>query len=305
MHGAPCPCLKLKHGAGALAFCAYIVAWSRVLLGGDFGAVIAAAFNGALPPDTAWLLASWVAIAAVGTAAAVAGYLATLTHYDHFDLFALAAAVAGSAFFFFAIKAGWSLPASVCGEWLAVLSRGVFFAGLSYNAADIWLQLRGPLAALAAEIRPAPAPRPPLQWPDTPPRWDAPPVDAAQLAEYREVIGALSQEVEQSRTALVTWQQAVAERDRAISDLAAERDRLAAAFADKQATCDRFAANGKHYKTLSAQSDCLLQFPGALKALEKVVHPNAHGGASPDTLRQAHEAFCALSEIRDRLGARR
>ena len=297
MDSAACPCINLKHGAAALAFCAYVVAWSRVLLGGDFEVVIAGAVNGTLPPDTALLLVAWVGTATVGAAALIVGYRATRTHYDPFDAFALAAAVAGALFFLYAVNACWSLPARGCGVWLAVLSRGVFYAGLSYNAANIWLQLRGPLAFLASQMRPMQ--RPPLQWPDAPPQWDVPPVDPPQLAEYREVLGALTQEVEQSRNALVTWQQAVAERDRTIGDLAADLARVTT-------TRDRYQANGKRIAAEKREMDAIFKVPGVYEAARRAARSATHPDrATSDADRRARtakfqEIEAAFDRIRDR-----
>ena len=143
-------------------------------------------------------------------------------------------------------------------RWHGELHRG---AEPGRAAGGPCLQCRGPVAATAlparaavAEFGPSPAPAP------QPPPWDAPPHDAAQLAEYREVMGALAHEVEQHRQALVTWQQAVAERERDIATVTDERNRFADDLTHAQAARDRYQVNGKQYKARSAQSDCLLQF---------------------------------------------
>jgi hypothetical protein len=292
-----CPCNALKLGAAQLAVPAAMLAQSRMIFGGPAGPVIAAALHGAVPLPVALLLVGCAALIVSGACSALAGYRAAQTHYDAFDPVALAWSGGGCVLFLYAVNQGWGLDPLAWGSCIAALSRAVLLAGLAYNVAGLWLQLRYLLALLVAEFGPSPAP--------APPPWDAPPHDAAQLAEYREVMGALTQEVEQSRNALVTWQQAVAERDAAIAGLTDERNRFADDLTHAQAARDRYQAHGKQYKARSAQSDCLLQFPGALKALEKAVHPNAHGGADPQTLQRAHDAFCALADIRERLQVRR
>lgn len=176
------------------------------MLGSDFETATAGALNGTVPAATALLLVAWTGIATVGAAATVAGYRATLTHYDRFDAFALAIAIACGAFFLIAINAGWSLPARDCGQWFAVLSRGVFYAGLSYNAANTWLQLRGPVAQLARDLRSPPV-APPRQWQE-PPQWPQPAETeqiahlCARFAEFEQVTPGLLAEAQQYRAEL-------------------------------------------------------------------------------------------------------
>jgi uncharacterized small protein (DUF1192 family) len=318
---ARCPCLSLKCGVALLTVAAAMIAQSRAIFGGSFGPVLATVLHGTASSAVLLPVIGCAGMATAGFFAALGGWRATQTHYDPFDGMALARALGGSLLLLYAINAGWGLDPYAWGPGLAAFGRGLLLAALAYNVAGLWLQLRGPLAGLMGDLRGQDEPSP---------RWRGGDVAAWQQAvtECHQVIAALTdernrlaydlaqkesgwgwpdnsaqlailtQEVEQHRNTLASWQQAVTERDDAIAARTDERDRA-------EATRDRYQALGKHYKARSAQSDLVLQFPGALKALEKVVHPNAHGGASPDVLRRAHEAFCALSEIRERLEVRR
>ena len=174
-----CPCITLKTGAALLAVPAAMFAQSRAVFGGDSGSVIAAALHGALPFGAGALLCACAVMIVCGAGGALAGYRATQSHYDAFDPVALAWSLGGGVFFLYAINQGWGLDPRAWGGCIAALSRCALLAGLAYNVAGLWLQLRAPLALLSAEISRLIRPQyPPSPWPDVPP------VEAAQAAEF-------------------------------------------------------------------------------------------------------------------------
>jgi hypothetical protein len=323
----------LKRGAADLAIAASMVAQQEIFFGGDLVPAVTAALHGTASFGTAAVLILWVATLAAGVVESLEGYRAAQAHRDPFDAGDFVISLAVSLACLYALHAGWSLPPE-WGAFIAACSRSALLAVAAYSMAGVYLQLRGPVALLFV--------------PRAPPRHDPLPDNsflgdlfgrqverqdsgaAAQLAEYREVVDGLAREVEQHRQALVTWQQervtwqeAVAERDRAITELASERDRtisavvaerdwiaaernqLAAALCDVTATRDRYQSNGKRIKAEKREIETVLLLQGVERALDKALHPNAHGGKSAAELRAFNDGFVKMKAIYQRLKAER
>jgi chromosome segregation ATPase len=111
----------------------------------------------------------------------------------------------------------------------------------------------------------------------------------AQLDEYRAALGDREQENTALRGRLDQYAAALAARDAQISTLADELRRTAE-------TRDTYQTNGKR---LNAEVRLILQFPGALDALQKALHPDTGQGGN---VRSRTEVFQILNAVRDRLG---
>jgi hypothetical protein len=294
-----CPCNALKLGAAQLAVPAAVLAQSQTIFGGPAGPVIAAALHGAVPLPMALLLIGCAGLLVCGAGHALVGYRAARTHYDVFDPVALAWSGGGCLFFFYGVNQGWGLDALAWGECIAALSRAALLAGLAFNAAGLWLQLRSPLALLAAEISQLvrPPKYPPLPLPDVPP-WDVPqyppPVDAAK---YEEVIATIARQAdEDARTRDAACQQAVAERDALIESLTGERDRFADDLMHTQAAAARYQASGKkllaEVKPLRIHCEAIRQF--GWREMSKASHPDT---APPEQRAARDELFKLVTTI--------
>lgn len=303
-----CPCVNLKAGAAQLAVAAAMLAQSPVFFAGDVRLIIAAALHGAASFATVAVLIAWAMIAACGITQTVAGYRATLTHAEPVDAGALARSLGAGLVFLYAISQGWCLDPHAWGVFLAGCSRCALSAGLAYNTAGLWLQLRGPLGALL----PAMDWRQPHRFRRDLPQWGRPGRD---VSEYLGVIAELKQEVEANRLALAerdhriadltgdqlalaAWQQAVAERDRVIEKLA---DDLARATA----TRDRYQANGKRKAAQLREVDSFFAAPGVKPRLLMAVHSDRNREADAGQQRALDAAFVTLRAIYDRIEGKR
>jgi hypothetical protein len=294
--------------------------------------VVTAVLHGTAAWWAAAVLILWVVTLVAGLFVSLEGYRAAQWHRDPFNAGALAPPLGVGLLCLYALYAGWSLPL----EWGAVLaacSRCALSAAVAYNAAGLWLQLRGPVALLFErqsgdplfrgfenlfKPKPRPDPQSDYQWPDS--QWREPDSGAAallaELAEYREVADNLAHEVEQSRCAL-------AERDRVITEIeaagnrvigevvterdgiAAERDGIAAERDYLAAKCDRYLTSGKMMAAERRDTETWLMLPGVERALVKALHPNAHGGKSAAELRAFNDGFVKLTALYQRLKAER
>jgi hypothetical protein len=320
--GLRCPCVSLKRGCANMALAASIFAQWQILFGGDFVPVVVAAFHGTASLLPVAALIGWAVLVAAGVFESLEGYRAAQSHRDPFNAEAVAWSLGVGLFCLYALYAGWSVPLT-WGTLLVASSRCALLAGVAYNAAGLWLQIRGPVAALFVRLPRFDDPPPQEQYYEADSHWQEPPQQdsgaAAQLAEYREVIDGLAQEVEQHRRARVTWQgervtwqEAVAERDRAISEIATERDRSAAErdhfageFVSVTAKCDRYLRSGKKMAAERRDIETVLRLPGVERALIKALHPDAHGGKSAAELRAFNDGFVKLTAIYERLKAGR
>jgi hypothetical protein len=301
--GRYCPCADLKRGAADLAIAASALVQSQIFFGGSFASVVTAALHGSASLAAAALLIIWAATLIAGLVESLLGWRAVQAHRDPFtvDHFVIALAVGLACVY--ALYAGWSLPLE-WGAFFAAGSRSALLAVAAYNATEVCLQLRGPVALLFA-WRPAPRNDPPPDngfLGDLFRRREVEAQDAgaaAQLAEFRAALDDLAREAEQHKQAAVTWEQeraawdneraawqdAVAERDRAITEIASERDRHAQENSRVAVARDRFQSNGrkllaevKHLRNqadeLRSHADAIRKVPGGWKAVSKAVHPD-------------------------------
>jgi hypothetical protein len=152
--------------------------------------------------------------------------------------------------------------------------------------------------------------------------WQQPNGHEAELAELRETAGGLLQENEAYQQAIAERDHAIAERDRAIAGRDREMGKMMAYIRELETqrgefyqrwiacahdlasavtTRDRYQAAGKRYKALCVEMEALLKFHGVFEAIRKIVHPNAHGGKSPDFIRACTEMFKTFTAVFDRL----
>jgi hypothetical protein len=130
-----CPCRRSAGGAFLLAGCVWTALWSRLFLGGDFGALVAALLR---PPHAvAPALVLWCAIAAAGLWLALTGIRPALEEGDAAPWWrALAAAALG----IFATHRGWHLPEAWGVQWV-VAGRGFVLSATAAAAATVCLAL--------------------------------------------------------------------------------------------------------------------------------------------------------------------
>lgn len=311
---AGCPCASLKRGAACLAVAASIAVQPRIFLAGDLVPSVTAALHGTASLATAVVLIGWLVLAADGVFESLQGYRAAQSHRDYFDAGMLVTPLAVGLLCLYALYSGWSLPPS-WGAVVAALSWCALLAAVAYNAAGVWLQLRGPVALLFAQLVPqrhAPLPDNSF-FGDWFPQQDS--GAAAQLAECREIMDSLALEVEQLRgerdlwrQERVTWQETVGARERIIRDIAAERDQFAIERDHFAATRDRYQSNGKRIKAEKLQLEAeklqletICKFPGVKKALVKATHPDTGTGGD---VRSRTKIFQALQAVYDRIEGR-
>lgn len=335
MAGWRCPCVDLKRGAADLAVAASMLVQPQIFFGGAFVPVVTAALHGTASLLTAAALIGWLMFLAGGLFESLQGYRTALSHRDPFNAEPFIMSLAGGLACFYALYAGWSLPLEWGGAFIAACSRTALLAGAAYNAAGVWLQLRGPVALLFVRRVPRNDPLPDNSFlGDLFSRRETQDSGAAaQLAEYREVIDGLAQEVEQNRQAVVTWQQervtwqeAVAECERVITEIASERNRaLSAVVAERDSIAaerdyfagelvrvtakadkaDRYLTSGKKMAAERRDIETVLLLPGVERALVKALHPDAHGGKSAAELRAFNDGFVKLTALYQRLKAGR
>lgn len=291
---AGCPCASLKRGAALLAVASSMGVQPQIFFGGAVVPVVDAALHGTASLARAGLLIAWLVIAATGVFESLQGYRAAQAHRDYFDAQALARPLGAGLVCLYLLYRGWSLPLA-WGALIAAGSRSTLLSAAAYNAAGLWLQLRGPLAGLFVRL---PRHDPLPQFPD----WGQPLEQysgaAAELAECRAVMASLAQEVEQN-------ERDIAARERAITEIAAERDRLAHDLARVTATRDRYQSNGKRIKAEQREIKTVLLLPGVERALVKALHPDAHGGKSAAELHAFNDGFVKLTALYQRLKAER
>jgi hypothetical protein len=140
---AICPCHHLSWGAEGMAWSIYVAGNARVLMGADFGTLLGATLSG----NPSWPFAAWAVGTGIAAVLLIAGWRASQTHVDTLDPLGLLWVCSVAFGCAFAIAHEWHLPAADWGLWMAVASRGVFFAGIAYGAAGIWLQVRGLVGA--------------------------------------------------------------------------------------------------------------------------------------------------------------
>jgi hypothetical protein len=304
MAGLHCPCADLKRGAADLAIAASMAVQPQIFFGGDLVPAVTAALHGTAAWEVAAPLILWVVTLAVGLFQSLQGYRAAQWHRDPFNVEQFTRSLGAGLLCLYALYAGWALPL----EWGALVGacgRCVLLAGVAYNTAGVWLQLRGPVALLFVRQRQNYFAH----------QWEQPPQDsgaAAQLAEHREVMDSLAQEVEQSRQERVIWQDTVAARERTINEIASERDGIAAErdyFAGELVReterSERYLTSGKNMAAERRDIKTVRMLPGVERALEKAVHPNAHGGKSAAEVRAFNDGFVKLKAIYQRLKAER
>lgn len=147
-----CPCVSARHGAFVLGLCAYAAIRSQAFFGQSAMFIANAAHNG---NAAAFVVAGlWLALALFGLCWAVAGYRATLTHFDPVNSLSVIYSVG-------VIALCWWLLQSVLspgGDVLVEIGRAFAVAWIASNAVNLWLQLRGLFSGKLPQRQPQPAP---------------------------------------------------------------------------------------------------------------------------------------------------
>jgi len=130
-----CECRRSPAGVFVLAACAWAAVFAPVMLGADFGAMLAGVFGAhvvALP------LAAWALVAGAGLWLTLSGIAPAIEEGDKAGPWPLSlAAIGGGAV---ALACSWHLPAA-WGPFWPLASEGIYVSAIAAGAANVGLSL--------------------------------------------------------------------------------------------------------------------------------------------------------------------